>query len=60
MESKPHIDAFKSFVASPLSMAYSDLFTALEIGVLDSSEAANSNYYSKNYFKVVPYWAQIS
>ena len=59
MESKPHLDAFKSFGANPLPMAYSDLFTSLETGVLDGAEAANSNYYSKKFFEVAPYWAQI-
>ena len=59
MESKPHIDAFKSFGASPLPMAYSDLFTSLETGVLDGAEAANSNYYPKKFFEVAPFWAQI-
>ena len=59
MESKPHLDAFKAFGASPLPMAYSELYTGLETGVIDGAEAANSNYYSKKFFEVAPYWAQI-
>jgi len=59
MESKPHLDAFKAFGANPLPMAYSDLYTGLETGVIDGAEAANSNYYSKKFFEVAPYWAQV-
>ena len=47
MESPPHLDAFTAFGASPLPMAYNELYTSLETGVIDGAEAANSNYYSK-------------
>jgi len=59
MESKPHLDSFKAFGASPLPMAYSELYTGLETGIIDGAEAANSNYYSKKFYEVAPYWAQI-
>ena len=59
MESTPHLDAFKSFGASPLPMAYNELFLALQTGMIDGAEAANSNYYSKRFFEVAPNWAQI-
>jgi TRAP-type C4-dicarboxylate transport system substrate-binding protein len=59
MESPPHLDAFAAFGASPLPMAYSELYTALETGVIDGAEAANSNYYAKRFFEVSPHWAQV-
>ena len=59
MESTPHLDAFKTFGANPLPMAYNELFLALQTGMIDGAEAANSNYYSKRFFEVAPYWAQI-
>ena len=59
MESPPHLDAFAAFGASPLPMAYNELYTSLETGVIDGAEAANSNYYSKRLFEVAPYWAYV-
>ncbi len=59
MESPPHLDAFAAFGASPLPMAYSELYTSLETGVIDGAEAANSNYYAKRFFEVSPNWAQV-
>jgi tripartite ATP-independent transporter DctP family solute receptor len=59
MESPPHLDAFAAFGASPLPMAYNELYTSLETGVIDGAEAANSNYYSKKFYEVAPYWAQV-
>ncbi len=59
MESPPHLAAFAAFGASPLPMAYNELYTSLETGVIDGAEAANSNYHSKRFFEVAPYWAQV-
>lgn len=59
MESPAHLDGFKAFGASPLPMSYSELYTGLETGIIDGAEAANSNYYSKKFYEVAPYWAQI-
>jgi tripartite ATP-independent transporter DctP family solute receptor len=59
MESPPHLDAFAAFGASPLPMAYNELYTSLETGVIDGAEAANSNYYSKRFFEVAPNWAHV-
>jgi len=59
MECPLHLDAFKAFGASPLPMAYSELFLALQTGMIDGAEAANSNFYSKRFFEVAPNWAQV-
>lgn len=59
MECSLHLDAFKAFGASPLPMGYSELFMALQTGMIDGAEAANSNYYSKRFFEVAPNWAQV-
>ncbi len=59
MESPPHLAAFKAFGASPLPMAYDELFVALQTGMIDGAEAANSNYYSKRFFEVADNWTQI-
>jgi len=59
MECPLHLDVFKAFGASPLPMSYNDLFLALQTGMIDGAEAANSNYYSKRLFEAAPHWAQI-
>ena len=59
MESPLHLEVFQAFGASPLPMAYSELYMALETGVIDGAEAANSNYYSKRFFEVAPHWAHV-
>ena len=54
-----HLDAFEAYGASPLPMAYGELYTALETGVIDGAEAANSNYYAKKFFEVANNWAMV-
>ena len=59
MENPVHLDAFRAFGANPIPMAYGELYTALEQGVIDGAEAANTNYYAKKFFEPAPYWAQV-
>jgi tripartite ATP-independent transporter DctP family solute receptor len=59
MESPLHLQAFERFGASPLPMAYGEVYTALEQGVIDGAEAARSNYLSKRFYEVAPHWAEI-
>lgn len=59
MENRLHLRTFEAFGASAVPMAYAELYTALEQGVIDGAEAANSNYYSKRFFEIAPHWAQI-
>lgn len=59
MECPLHLDAFEAFGSSPLPMAYNEMFLALQTGMIDGAEAANSNYFSKKFFEVAPHWAQI-
>ena len=40
-------------------MAYGEVYTALEQGVIDGAEAARSNYLSKRFFEVAPNWSEI-
>jgi len=57
MECPAHLDAYKAYGASPLPMAYSELYTSLETGVIDGAEAANSNYWGHKFYEVAPNWA---
>ncbi len=59
MENALHLRAFEAFGASPLPMAYGEVYTALEQGVIDGAEAARTNYYAKRFHEVAPHWAEI-
>ena len=59
MENPLHLRAFEAFGASPLPMAYGEVYTALEQGVIDGAEAARSNYFSKRFYEVAPQWSEI-
>ena len=59
MENPLHLRTFETFGASPLPMAYGEVYTALEQGVIDGAEAARSNYFSKGFYEVAPHWAEI-
>ena len=59
MENPAHLDAFEAWGASPLPMAYGELYTALETGAIDGAEAANSNYWGKKFYEVAPNWAMV-
>lgn len=59
MENPVHLDAFRAFGANPIPMAYGEVYTALEQGVIDGAEAANTNYYAKKFYEPAHYWAQV-
>ena len=59
MENPLHLAAFRAFGANPLPMAYGELYTALEQGVIDGGEAADPNYFSKRFYEPAPFWARI-
>jgi tripartite ATP-independent transporter DctP family solute receptor len=59
MENPLHLAAFRAFGANPLPMAYGELYTALEQGVIDGGEAADPNYFSKRFYEPAPYWARV-
>ncbi|TRX72823.1 TRAP transporter substrate-binding protein [Pseudomonas mangiferae] len=55
-----HIAAWKAFGANPTPMNYDELYGALETGVVDGAEAANSNYYAQKFYEVAPNYAQVA
>ena len=54
-----HVASFDAFGAIAAPLAYSELYGALQTGLVDGAEAANTNYSSKKFYEVAPYWAQI-
>lgn len=59
MENEVQLDSFTAFGASPLPMAYGEVYTALESKILDGAEAANTNYFSKKFYEPAPNWAMV-
>ncbi|WP_159587145.1 TRAP transporter substrate-binding protein [Chelativorans xinjiangense] len=57
MQNAAHLEAFRNFGANPTPLAYAELYGALETGVVDGAEAANTNYFSKKFYEVAPNWA---
>ncbi|TFF22029.1 TRAP transporter substrate-binding protein [Jiella endophytica] len=60
MQNEAHLDTFKAFGANPTPLAYTELYGALETGVVDGAEAANTNYYAKKFYEVAPDWATVA
>ena len=59
MENRLHLATFEAFGANPLPMAYGELYTALEQGVIDGAEAADPNYFAKRFYEPAPYWSRV-
>jgi TRAP-type C4-dicarboxylate transport system substrate-binding protein len=59
MENRLHLATFKAFGANPLPMAYGELYTALEQGVIDGAEAADPNYFAKRFYEPAPLWSRV-
>lgn len=51
-ESKPMMDMVKDLGASPTPMAYGDVYSALQTGVVDGAENNWPSYLSSNHFQV--------
>ncbi len=54
-----HVASFNAFGANAVPLAYGELYGALQTGLVDGAEAANTNYSSKKFYEVAPYWAQV-
>jgi tripartite ATP-independent transporter DctP family solute receptor len=59
MENRLHLATFEAFGANPLPMAYGELYTALEQGVIDGAEAADPNYFAKRFYEPAPFWSLV-
>jgi TRAP-type C4-dicarboxylate transport system substrate-binding protein len=53
------VAAFEAFGANATPIAYSEMYSALQTGVVDGADAANTNYYAKKFYEVAPYWAMV-
>lgn len=55
MENSLHIDAWKALGASPTPLAYTELYTALQQGVVDGQENPYGNVTSAKFYEVQKY-----
>jgi tripartite ATP-independent transporter DctP family solute receptor len=60
MQNSAHVETFKALGANPTPLAYGELYGALQSGVVDGAEAANTNYDAKKFWEVAPHWAMVS
>jgi tripartite ATP-independent transporter DctP family solute receptor len=56
-ESDLHIAMAKALGASATPMAYGEVYTALQSGVLDAAENNEVSYYTAKHYEVAPYWS---
>ncbi len=54
-----HVAAFNAFGANATAIAYTEVYGALQTGVVDGADAANTNYHSQKFYEVAPYWALV-
>ena len=59
MQNPAHVDTFNAFGANATPIAYTELYGALETGVVDGAEAANTNFFPQKFYEVAPDWAVV-
>lgn len=55
-----HVATFNAFGANATAIAYPEVYSSLQTGVVDGADAANTNYYTERFYEVAPHWAQVS
>jgi tripartite ATP-independent transporter DctP family solute receptor len=59
MQQPMHVEAFKAYGANPTPMAYSELYGALQSGVVDGAEGATSDYRGQRFYEVAPHFSLV-
>jgi len=54
-----HVAAFNAFGANATPLAYGELYSALQVGVVDGAEAAYTNYVAQKFFEVCKHWTTV-
>ena len=60
MENPAHVASFNALGANATPLAYGELYGAIEAGVVDGAEAANTNYETQRFYGIAPNWAMVS
>ncbi|MGO4852325.1 TRAP transporter substrate-binding protein [Phaeovulum sp. W22_SRMD_FR3] len=59
MQNPVHVEAFRAYGANPTPMSYSELYGALQAGVVDGAEGASTGYEGMKFYEVAPDFAPI-
>jgi tripartite ATP-independent transporter DctP family solute receptor len=54
-----HVATFNAFGANATAIAYNEVYSSLQTGVVDGADAANTNYFTQKFYEVAPNWAQV-
>lgn len=54
-----HVAAFNAFGANATPLAYGELYSALQVGVVDGAEAAYTNFVAQKFFEVCKHWTTV-
>lgn len=57
MEDKMQMETFKALGAKPVPLAYGEVYTALQTGVIDAAENHPTVYIGGKYYEVAPYYS---
>ena len=60
MQNPAHVATFNALGANATPLAYGELYGAIQSGVVDGAEAANTNYDAQKFYEVAPNWAMVS
>ena len=55
-----HVAAFNAMGANATAIAYPEVYGALQTGVVDGADAANTNYYEQEVYEQAPYWSLVA
>ena len=59
MQQPMHVEAFRTYGANPTPMAYSELYGALQSGVVDGAEGATSDYSAQKFYEVADHFSLV-
>ncbi|WP_138471854.1 TRAP transporter substrate-binding protein [Poseidonocella sp. HB161398] len=59
MQNPVHVEAFREYGANPTPMSYSELYGALQSGVVDGAEGASTGYDGMKFYEVAPNYALV-
>ncbi|MEI4487358.1 TRAP transporter substrate-binding protein [Frigidibacter sp. MR17.14] len=59
MQNPVHVEAFRAYGANPTPMSYSELYGALQSGVVDGAEGAATGYEGMKFWEVAPDFAPV-
>jgi tripartite ATP-independent transporter DctP family solute receptor len=54
-----HVAAFNAMGANATAIAYPEVYGALQTGVVDGADAANTNYFEQKFYEQAPYWSLV-